>query len=176
MTSALEKLLAPISAGSDCGEDISYDSAYQEVEKLILGKPETQFGAGEPPNWQEVRERCIPLLARSKHLRVFVMLAAALARVEGLSGFRDGISLLKKSVEKYWPNLYPRLDPEDNSDPTERVNIIASLTAPLATAGDPFNFLEALRACPLSDSPKYGRFSLRDIANSRAGVKPTPTM
>ena len=173
MKSEIEKLLAPVSAEHECGEDVSGTPAYQELEKLILGKPETQFSAAEPPNWIEIRDRSLELLGRSKHLRLVVVLSAALVRVEGLSGFRDGLALLKTLVEKYWQTLYPRLDPEDNNDPTERVNIIAALAAPQGTFGDSFNFLEGIRAVPLSDSKQYGRLSMQDVANSRAGVKST---
>ena len=173
MTSDLEKLLAPVSAENECGEDISYDPAYQEIEKLLLGKPETQFSAAEPPNWSQIREQSIALLGRSKHLRLAIILSAALMRVEGFAGFRDGIAFLKSLVEKYWQNLFPRLDPEDNNDPTERVNIVASLAAPLRTFGDPFKILEALRLLPLCDSRQHGRFCFEDISNSRAGVAST---
>ncbi len=173
MNSAIENLLAPVSAESECGVDISYDPAYLELEKLILGKPETQFSPGEPPNWTEIHQKSLELLARSKNLRLALMLTAALTRVEGLSGFRDGVGLLKQMVEKYWPSLFPRLDPEDKNDPTERINIIATLSAPLGGSGDHLKILEGLRNCQLTDSAQFGRFSAQDIFNSRAHVKPT---
>src|ERR1700738_172218 len=127
VTSALENLLAPVSPDNECGPDLTYDTAFQELEKLLAGKPETQFSAGEPPNWLQVRERCFELLGRSKHLRVVLTLIAELIRLEGFAGFRDGLDLLRKLLERYWQSVYPRLDPEDHNDPTERINIVASL-------------------------------------------------
>ena len=173
MKSEIEKLLAPVSAEHECGEDVSGTASYQELEQLILGKPETQFSAAESPDWNGIRDRSAELLGRSKHLRLVIVLAAALVRVEGLSGLRDGLALLKTLAEKFWQNLYPRLDPEDNNDPMERINIIAAFAAPQGIFGDPFKFLEGIKSVPLTDSKQYGRLSLQDIANSRAGVKST---
>jgi type VI secretion system protein ImpA len=180
MSIPLEKLLAPISADTACGEDVSYDPGFQELDTLILGKPETQFSAAEPPEWPEVRDRCLDLLGRSKHLRVIVTLAASLLRSDGLPGFRDGVALLEGVIGKYWEPLYPRLDPEDSNDPTERVNIIASLGTPLSVIGDPYKIVEGLRTAPLSSSTQMGRFSLQDVAWSISGAeiagKPAPSV
>ncbi|HEV2456208.1 MAG TPA: type VI secretion system ImpA family N-terminal domain-containing protein, partial [Verrucomicrobiae bacterium] len=44
-----EELLKPISADKPCGEDLSYDAGFQELEVLMKGKPETQFSAAEEP-------------------------------------------------------------------------------------------------------------------------------
>jgi type VI secretion system protein ImpA len=175
VTNALESLLAPVSAENECGEDITYDASFLELEKLLVGKPETQFSPGEPPEWKQIREGTIGLLGRSKNLRLVLMLIAAQVRVEGFAGFRDGLDLLKRFVEKWWPNLYPRLDTEENNDPIERVNIIASLAVPPNTVGDQLRILEGLQAAPLCRSRQYGSYGWRDIADSRAGVKSTKT-
>ncbi|MEI9893442.1 MAG: type VI secretion system ImpA family N-terminal domain-containing protein [Chthoniobacter sp.] len=146
--------MAPVSAENECGQDITYEPEFQELEKLLIGKPETQFGPGEPPNWVQVRERSVELLGRSKHLRVVLTLIAALVRLEGFAGFRDGLDLLRRTIESYWQGLYPRLDPEDSNDPTERVNIIAALAAPAGTIGDPWRIMEACgrRRLPIPSS------------------------
>src|SRR5205823_3686896 len=113
-------------------------------------------------DWKTLRDTCVELLKRSKNLRLAVTLTLASLKLEGLPGFRDGLALIKAILEN-WDQLYPRLDPEDNNDPTERVNIIASMANPLGTFGDPNRFLERLRQAPLTDSPRLGRFSLADI-------------
>ncbi len=171
MPISLENLLSPVSADNPCGEDVSYDPGFQELDTLILGKPETQFSTGEPPDWKAIRERCVELLGRSKHLRLAVTLAAAQLRLEGIRGFRDGIALIEGLVTKYWEPLYPRLDPEDNDDPTERINIVAALSTPLGVLGDPFKFIDALRTAPLSASAQMGKFSLQDFNASQSGAE-----
>ena len=163
----IEELLKPISAEKPCGEDLSYDSAMQELETLLRGKPETQFSQAEEPRWEEVRDRCLELLRRSKNLRVAVLLCLALVRLEGLAGFRDGLATIRGLMEQYWDSVYPRLDPEDNNDPTERVNILTSLLTPIGSFDDPMQFLRRLREAKLSDSPRIGKFGLEEMAPSK---------
>jgi type VI secretion system protein ImpA len=117
-------------SGKPAGEDVTYDTAMQELDAAMQGKPETQFSAAEEPNWKEILQLSTDLSKRSKNLRVMVILTLALLKTEGLTGFRDGITLLQKSLEQYWDALYPRLDPEDDNDPTERVNILAAMLTP----------------------------------------------
>ena len=162
----IEELLKPISPEEPCGVDISYDPATQELETLMRGKPETQFSQAEEPRWDAVRDGCVALLLRSKNLRVAQVLCLTLLRTEGLTGFRDGLAVLRGMLVEHWEGIYPRLDPEDKNDPTERVNILESLVTPLATYGDPMQFLRRLREAKLSDSKKVGRFSMEEIAPS----------
>lgn len=162
----IEELLKPISPEEPCGVDISYDPATQELETLMRGKPETQFSPAEEPRWDQVRDGCVALLRRSKSLRVAQVLCLALLRSEGVAGLRDGLAVLRGMLVEHWEGLYPRLDPEDRNDPTERVNILEALVTPLATYGDPMQFLRRLREAKLTDSKKAGRFSMEEITPS----------
>ena len=164
---SVEELLAPISAGLPCGVDIGYDPALQTLETLLQGKPEAQYGetitAAQEPVWKDIEARCLDLLSRSKEMRVIVILALALLKREGLAGFRDGLALLSGSLERYWEDLYPRLDPEENNDPTQRVNILSALFTPLGTFGDPYRFAERLNEARLFEAPGIGWISMADI-------------
>lgn len=179
MTS-LEPFIAPVSADKPCGPDLSYDQAFLDLDTLVAGKPETQFSAAEPPDWKDVMKAVTALMGRTKHLRLVITFAAAALRLEGLAGFRDSITVLKAWVDQYWPTLYPALDPEDDNDPTERINIIASLNIPMGSGGDTLKFIETLRTTPICQSVQMGRYSLADIALSQSGQestkeKPVPT-
>src|ERR1700686_3161196 len=118
-----EELLRPISEESPCGEDLSYDPGLQELETLARGKEETQFSAAEPPDWKALRTRSLELFARSKDLRVAVTLAVASLELDGLPGFRESLVLVKGLIEKFWPTVFPQLDPADDDDPLQRMNI-----------------------------------------------------
>ncbi|MEZ0256414.1 MAG: type VI secretion system protein TssA [Chthoniobacter sp.] len=177
----IEPLLQPVSPESPCGEDISYDPVFIELETLAKGKEAQQFsGSDNPewqvsaqePDWQEVRGKCTELLARSKDLRVTIYLILAGLKMEGVPGLRDGLTFLQRLIHDQWAGVYPRLDPEDNNDPTERINIIAGLSKPLATFGDPIRFIERVRLVPLSNSSQMGRFSLAAI--TQVGLPPNP--
>jgi type VI secretion system protein ImpA len=164
-----EELLKPISDDAPCGEDLSYDPALQELEILARGKPETQFSAAEPPNWEELRTRCLELFARSKDLRVAMTLAVASLELDGLPGFRESLLLVRGLLERYWPTVYPQLDSADDNDPLQRMNIIASMAMPVGTYGDSVRMLERLRGVPLCDSVQMGRYSLAQILRAETG-------
>lgn len=163
----VEELLNPISAESPCGEDVSYDPKFLALDALVAGKQETQFSAAEEPDWKAVRDACLELLGRSKNLRVALTLCLALVNLEGASGLRDGLTLLKGLIVRYWPDFYPKLDPEENNDPLERINIISSLSTPLGTFGDPMRFLQRLRRIPVANSPQMGRLTFAHIAGDK---------
>jgi len=161
----VEDLLQPVSPEKPAGDDLTYDTAMQELDKALQGKPETQFSAAEEPNWKEILRLSTDLSKRSKNLRVGVILTLALLKTEGMTGFRDGMVLLQKSAEQYWDVIYPLLDPEDNNDPTERVNILAGLLTPSGPpADDPIQFHRRLKQAPLCQSPRLGRFGFQDFA------------
>jgi type VI secretion system protein ImpA len=161
----VEDLLKPVSPENPAGEDMTYDVAMQELDKALQGKPETQFSAAEEPNWKEILESSTDLSKRTKNLRISVILTLALLKTEGLTGFRDGMTLLQKSVEQYWDVIFPRLDPEDNNDPTERVNILAAMLMPSGTGSDdPMQFHRRLKQAPLCQSPRLGRIGYMDFA------------
>jgi type VI secretion system protein ImpA len=165
-----EELLKPISDELPCGEDLSYDPGFQELEALSRGKEETQFSPAEPPDYKSLRSRCLELFARSKDLRVAVTLMVASLELDGLSGFRECLLLIKGLLEDYWSTFYPQLDPADDNDPLQRMNIVASMAMPVGTYGDSFRILERLRRIPLCDSVQMGRYSLADILRAESGT------
>jgi type VI secretion system protein ImpA len=184
----VQKLLEPISADKPCGESLAYDPEFQKLTVDIRGKPETQAAGqikpAEEPNWKDIRDRSLSLLARSKDLQIVVYLTVASLKLEGLAGLHDGVSLLRQWLERYWDSLHPQLDPTDKNDPTERLNILGSMSkeaGAMGSMGDPIRFLERVNTVPLSQSSKMGRFSLADIVRSEAGTpgpgnKPPPAM
>jgi len=181
----IEPLLQPVSPEAPCGEDISYDANFTDLETLAKGKEAQQFSGSdnpdwqvtaEEPDWQQIRQKCCELFVRSKDLRVTMYLILACLKLEGIPGFLDGLNLLQRLIREQWAGVYPRLDPEDNNDPTERVNIVAGLAKPLGTFGDPMRFIERVRLVPLSNSVQMGRLSLAAITQIGlpAGTAPTP--
>ena len=167
---AAEELLQPISGESPCGEDLSDDASLQELDAMARGKQETQFSAAEPPDWKQVRSRCLELFTRSKDLRIAMTLTVASIELDGLPGFRESLALVKGLLETYWDDVYPRLDPADENDPLQRMNIVGSLATPMGTYGDPVRILERLRAIPLCKSVQLGRYSLTEILRAESGV------
>lgn len=178
----LETLLKPVTDEAPCGEDLRYDRRYLEVMKLSEGTPEQEIAKpdgtktvipAEEPNWNDVKSGCVELLARTKDLRLAMLLALAGLRLGGLPGIRDGIALVKGMIDRYWDGVHPKLDPDDANDPTERLNIIASLSIPPASFGDPMKFQDRVREAPLA-SGRAGSAGLREVMIA-SGELPPPS-
>jgi type VI secretion system protein ImpA len=169
MTShALESLLSPLDGESPTGENLEYDPEFMALERLAAPKAERAVGdsviAAEEPDWDKVSDQAEALLGRSKDLRVAVHLATAWMRTTGLPGWSSGLQLIRNLLEHYWDNVHPQLDAEDDNDPTARVNAVAAVT-------DLQGMLGFLRTTPFVQSPRLGRFTLRDLRIANGSLK-----
>jgi type VI secretion system protein ImpA len=156
----LEPLLAPTSADSPCGPDLSYDAEFHAMERAAEGKPEQQFGEktipGVDPDWPEVQRCAQALLTRSKDVRPAVMLMRALTRTRHMEGMAAGLTLVCELLSRYWECAHPQLDPDDLDGAVMRLNALA----PLA---DSDTFLRDLRNAFLVEPGPHGRVPIRDI-------------
>jgi type VI secretion system protein ImpA len=125
-------LLAPIGEAAPCGDDLEYDADFMALVAAAQGKAEQQFGdtviPAVEPEWRDVGERAESVLRRSKDMRVAVLLLRACARVQGVSGFVAGLQLLQDLLDSFWDGIHPKLDADDDNDPTMRLNALAPLT------------------------------------------------
>jgi type VI secretion system protein ImpA len=156
----LEQLLAEVAENPPCGPNLEYDAAFLALEQQAQGKPEQQFGdtliAAEEPQWGVVREAAAALLIRSKDVRVAVYLARALVSIDGLPGLASGLKLVHQLLDRYWGCVHPQLDPEDDDDPTMRLNALAPLV-------DPETMLRDLRRVSFLHSRSLGQVLVRDV-------------
>jgi type VI secretion system protein ImpA len=179
MAIEIESLLSEVNPEAPCGEDLSYDNSFLALEGML--RPQSAGGVvagvqeeAAEPNWREVREKSIELLQRSRDLRITVYLLLAALKLDGLVGLRDGLGLLRGLLERFWEHLYPQLDPDDNYDPLERINILQSLSPATVSEQDPMRFKQRLVETPLCNSTQMGKFSLRDIQIAKGEI-PLPT-
>ncbi len=156
----VENLLKDISAEDPCGLDLEYDTEFGEIERSAQGKPEQQVGDSVIPkqeaDWASVKKLTLSIFGRTKDLRLAVHLTRSLLQLEGFVGLNEGLALIKGLLERYWDNVHPQLDPDDNNDPTIRINTLSTLS-------DPESMLQAIRESILLVSPVFGRISFRDI-------------
>jgi type VI secretion system protein ImpA len=163
----VDALLAPVSEAEPCGPDLEYDSAFLALGDAARGKAEQQFGdtiiAAEEPDWRKIQTLAQELLGRSKDLRVAVHLLRASTRLQGLAATADGLRLVYGLLNQYWDAVHPKLDADDNNDPTMRLNALAPLV-------DGAAFLADVRKAQLS----AGRSAVtgRDIELSVGKVQP----
>jgi type VI secretion system protein ImpA len=167
----LAALLAPVSAEAPSGEAVEYDPQFNELETAARGTPEREVGdtiiPGEEPDWREVDRIALELAARSKDLRVAIYLLRAQQKLAGLAGLQAGLELIRGYVADFWPSVHPQLDPEDDNDPSARVNALAGLC-------DAELMLPVVRLIPLTQSRQIGRMTFRDYALA-AGLMAPPT-
>lgn len=158
----VEQLLQPISPDSPSGENLEYDPQFLALEQAAQGKPEQQVGdavvPAEDPDWRTVCKTGLELLSRTKDFRVAVQLARGSLATSGFPGFGDSLALIRGYVqEELWESVHPQLDPDDDNDPTTRVNVLASLF-------DLETTLRLVDRAELVRAQGLGSFSLRDLA------------
>ena len=160
-------LLAAVSDTSPCGEDLEYDSDFLQLERDALGRPERSMGdaiqAAEPPEWRQLEQACHRLLHRSKDLRITHYLLQSRLALRGVEGLADSLELILELLSRYWPEIHPQLDADDDNDPTVRINTLSGLTCETN--------LGLLRHAVLVRSRVFGNITMRAALNA-AGLHP----
>jgi len=162
-------LLAAVSATSPCGEDLEYDADFLRLERDSQGQPERSMGdsilPAEPPEWRSIQQQSLDLLQRSKDLRITHFLLQSSLALEGVTGLARVLTLISELLKQYWADLHPRLDAEDDNDPTVRINALAGLASDAT--------IRLLRESILARSRTFGAVSLRAAANA-SGLQSFP--
>jgi type VI secretion system protein ImpA len=155
MNIAIETLLQPIAADAPCGPDLSFSPEFDAIQEARREEDSTLdqgdwVRAIKEADWPVVIEQASAVLqTRTKDIRVAAWLAEALGKVHGCRGLADGLVLVQRLVEQFWPQLHPLPDGDDYDNRT------GSLTWLLQRA-------EALiRSTPLSKAPT-GAYSWAD--------------
>ncbi len=166
----VERLMQPVSDDLPCGADMEYEPAFQELERAAT----PEVGASmvgeevepEPPNWRDVGRLAENVLGDSKDLRAAMFLTYARTNTHGVRGLSDGIALINGLLSRYWDDVHPKLDEEDDNDPTMRINSLAGL-------GDPNGIVKELRKSHIVAGQRAGSYSLHDIRVA-SGELPAP--
>ena len=156
----VDSLSRPVSEEDPAGPDLEYDAEFLRAFKAAEGTPDRRMGdtlvPGEEPDWRLVASAASQLLQRTKDLRIATLLARALLRLHGLPGLTEGLDLTRRLTAAYWSEIHPRLDPDDDNDPTIRVNVLLELCAPES-------MLHLVRTAQVARSRAFGPVSYRDL-------------
>ncbi|MFH1843610.1 MAG: type VI secretion system protein TssA [bacterium] len=165
-----DELLQEVSPEAPCGEDLEYDPEFVAMEKASEGKAVQQVGdsiiPAQDPNWRSVKNKALELNQRTKDLRVAVYLTQAMVPIHGLVGLHDGLTLVLGLIERYWDDFHPKLDPDDNNDPTIRVNTLLNLCGQTT-------MLRLIREVELASAKGLGQVLFRDYLIAE-GKLPVP--
>ena len=160
----LEKMLSVIPGENPAGKLEEYNPLYLQLDELARGKPASTMGdsiiEGTDPDWRGLRSACLKLWETTRDLRVAMYLAVAEFSLDGLRGFSDALAVTEYLVENLWPDFFPKLDPDDDNDPTERLNIFAMISPPSRSYSDPLMFISKFRMLKLVEGKRY---TLRDL-------------
>ncbi len=137
------------------GPDLEYEPEYLELTQAAAGKPETQFGAGEPPDWRGVVQQSHAMLERSRDLRLAIFWLRGSLHLNGYGALRHGLRLLAGLLDGQWDHVHPLPDPDDG-DPYARVNALS-----LLASGE--GLLADLRQCAVVRDRAVGQISGRDV-------------
>ena len=118
-----------------CGPDLEYDNDFLAVSQAAAGKPESQFGPAEAPDWRAVVDGAEALLDRSRDLRIALLWTRGKLHLAGYGALAVGLRLVTGLVEQLWDQVHPMPDPDDG-DMYARVNALASMPETAGLLGD----------------------------------------
>lgn len=147
-----------------CGPDLEYDNEFLELTQAAAGKPESQFGPAEAPDWVAVREAAEDMLSRSRDLRLAVYWLRSGVQLYGYAALAPGLQLLTGMMRELGATVLPLPDPDDG-DPYARVNALSVLFETQGLLGD-------LRAAAVMQHRMLGRITGRDVELAMMLVQP----
>jgi type VI secretion system protein ImpA len=170
----IDRLLEPIAPTAPCGVDLRYEPRFDQLE--ADAEPRYDYervnGGGDrrivrPRQWARIREGALELAAEGRDLRLMLLLLRSLVGTDGAIGLRDGLRLIRHSLDRYWEDLHPRLDP-DEEEPAQQG---ALRLACLEQLTDDSRLLDELVGAVLIDARGLGDAGLREIRHA-LGRKP----
>ena len=159
----IEQWLLPLGPEEPCGPDLEYDPLSLELRDAT-GKPESQFGPGEPPNWARVAEISESLFERTRDLRVAMLWGRAKLNVGGFAALPAVLELFRGLLEEFWDHVHPLPDPDD-PDALARLSVIGGLDKLDSLLGD-------IRNARLSSEHGLDGLRVRDVEVALAKLAP----
>lgn len=156
----LDFLTVFVSDENKAGKDEEYSVLYMDMENLINETSQVENIGNKPLDYKKLENICLELWKTTRDLRVAVYLTFAQSQLNGLRGLYEGVSLVEWLIVNLWEEMYPALDPEDDKDPTERLNILQILSPNMMQSQGISLFLIALRDIKLFKELSY---TLRDL-------------
>lgn len=111
----LDRLTAPVSAESSCGEWLRYQGTYDQVREARreddAGLPQGVWQSElKRADWGAVEALCAEsLVHRSKDLQLAAWLLEAWIQLDGFAGAARGIELMRRLCAEFWEQMYPAL-------------------------------------------------------------------
>lgn len=172
-------LTEPVSTEQPCGPDLEYDPEYLLLFSRAAPQPEAQYGdfvsTPETVNWAEIERDARRLLARSKDIRVLILLLRSRIQQAGALGLAEMLTQIAE-LSAIWSNtLHPQLlTSEDNSVESIEDALLARSNA-LSALLDHEGVMADIRSITLSNSAAL-RLQVRDVERSVSIPRPNDAL
>jgi type VI secretion system protein ImpA len=172
---AVAALCRPVPGADPCGPDLDFEgdaaflNYFAQVEMILPtsffiqsedpkenGKPFDRATIDLPGQIEAIK----PLLARTRDVRLLVMLVRLMALNRDLGGFAAGLAALAECLDKNWDGVHPRAE---NGKLTARQGALATLNLP--TVVFPVQYM------PLIDARRSGIITYRSWMIANGEVK-----
>lgn len=146
--------LNPVRDDAPTGDDVSFSDVFDKIrEARRADDPDLPQGDWEhelkTANWREVIKLAgTVLVEQSKDLQAAVWLGEALIAQHGLDGARAACELLAELQDRYWDDLYPRVEDDDLDERAGKLAWFNDYAAqavsavPLAPGEPPYTLLD----------------------------------
>lgn len=160
----VSSLLEPISADNAVGSDLRQDALPQSVYSRIRDARKAARAAERSnifsdnsteadEHWRQVYQLAPQILKNNaKDLEIACWYTESLIRKAGFKGLRDGFSLIRQLIEKFWDDIYPL--PDDDGIETR----VAALTG-LNGEGAEGVLIVPIRTAHITEGSQSGPFS-----------------
>lgn len=118
----LKELEAQISDKHPCGEEMTFSFEFDEIKEaqreddpsLAQGDWEHELKVAD---WKTVKDKSIDLLSKStKDIQLTGWLTQSLGKLHGVKGLAEGFELTNLLLEKYWDNIFPLIEDDDEEE------------------------------------------------------------
>ncbi|ECI6407205.1 ImpA family type VI secretion system protein [Salmonella enterica] len=166
----------PVSVECPCGPDLEYDPEYLLLFTRAAPREEAQYGdfvsTPETINWAELERDARRLLARSKDIRILVVLLRCRIQLAGASGLAEALTLLETLCATYPDAIHPQLlAVEDTTAEDAAVARSNALSALLDHEG----VMADIRGITLSNNAAM-RLQVRDVERSLSASRPADAL
>lgn len=159
----IDTMMVPL-GDTKSGENCEYDQLYLGMDALAAPVAEQEVGEsvaeGRDADFRQLQRDCESLWSKTRDLRVAAYFTIADFCNNGLEGLVQGLKLIDYLVTELWDEAYPQLDPDDDNDPTERLNILAMISPKQGAFSDSVQFINHFRQQKLVKALPY---TMRDV-------------
>ena len=133
---SIEPFLVSLGESAPSGTELRNDARFHAI-KLRLEDASRKARTDADGNvnildnvdWTSILDEAVELSATGRDLRLLVIVARAMANVDGFSGLAAGLDLISKSLDGFWDSIHPEL--RDRPNPADaalrRINALKQL-------------------------------------------------